>query len=71
VNTDAFGPYLELLDELLRGSFAGNDAQKKARRALGPVTPVADRARELARNLGAQAGKAFSSHARARAGGQG
>jgi len=71
VNTDAFGPYLELLDELLRGSFAGTDEQKKARRAHGPVTPVTQRTIELARNLTAQAGKAFSSHARARAGGQG
>jgi len=67
VNTDAFGPYLELVDELLRGSLAGTNAQKIARRALGPVTPVTERALELARNLGAQAGKAFS--ARARAGG--
>jgi hypothetical protein len=71
VNTDAFVPYLELLDELLRGSFAGTDEQKKARRALRPASPVTDRALELARNLTAQAGKAFSSHARARAGGQG
>ena len=71
MNTDAFGPYLELLDELLRGSFAGTDAQKMARRAHGPVTPVTDRALEIARHLGAQAGKAFSSHARARAGGPG
>jgi len=65
MNTDAFGPYLELLDELLRGSFAGTNAQKMARRALGPVMPVTDRAISIARNLGAQAGKAFSSRARA------
>ena len=71
MNTDAFGPYLEFLDELLRGSFASTNAQKTARRAPGPVTPVTDRALELARNLSAQAGKAFSSHTRARAGGQG
>jgi len=69
VNTDAFGPYLELLDELLRGSLAGTNAQKMARRALAPVTPVTERAFELARNLGVQAGKAFS--LRARAGGPG
>ena len=66
MNTDAFGPYLELLDELLRGSLAGTNAQKMARKALGPVTPVTERALELARNLGAQAGKAFSSRPRAR-----
>jgi len=65
VNTDAFGPYLELLDELLRGSLAGTNAQKMARRALRPVTPVTERALDLARTLGAQAGKAFSSRARA------
>ena len=71
MNTDAFGPYLEFLDELLRGSFANPNAQKSARRAPGAVTPVTDRALELARNLGAHAGKAFSSRPRARAGGQG
>jgi hypothetical protein len=65
MNTDAFGPYLEFLDELLRGSLAGTNAQKMARRALGPVTPVTERAVELARNFGAQAGKAFSLRARA------
>jgi hypothetical protein len=65
VNTDAFGPYLELMDELLRGSLAGTNAQKIARRALGPVTPVTERALELARSLGVQAGKALSSRARA------
>jgi hypothetical protein len=79
VNTDAFGPYLELLDELLRGSLAGTNAQKMARRALASVTPSGrsterrgapiERAVELARNLGAQAGKALST--RARAGGAG
>ena len=66
MNTDAFGPYLELLDELLRGTLAGTNAQKMARRALGPVTPVTHRAFELARNLGVQAGKALSSRAHAR-----
>jgi hypothetical protein len=65
VNTDAFGPYLELMDELLRGSLAGTNAQKMARRAFAPVTPVTERALEVARNLGAQAAKAFSSRARA------
>jgi hypothetical protein len=65
VNTDAFGPYLQLLDELYRGSLAGTNAQKMARRMIAPVTPVTERFVALARNLGA--GK--TSPPRARAGG--
>jgi hypothetical protein len=77
VNTDAFGPYLEFVDCVLRpsahpghapllrevfgSSLAGANAQEMARRALGPVAPMLP----LLRRLGARAGSALSSRAAA------
>ena len=63
MNTAAFGPYLQLLDELYRGSLAGTNAQKMARRMIAPVTPVTERFVALARSLAA--GKAPAGRARA------
>jgi hypothetical protein len=73
MNTDAFGPYLEFVDCVLRPSahpgqapllrevFGSSFSGPTARRALGQVTPVLP----LLRRLGERAGNALANRARA------